>query len=98
MHLPFVHHNTIGRGGRTVVDGPLVKWVDGDKMNVYVYNRQDDGTPPLKPDEVPQPQGPFRLAFHFPNVWENHRRETGSGRLAHRSLPQAATRAIGRGS
>ena len=28
MHLPFVHHNTIGAGGRAVVDGPLTRLED----------------------------------------------------------------------
>ncbi len=74
MHLPFVHRTTIGRSGRTLVDGPLVKWVDDDrmKMHVFVYNRKDDGTLPLRPNQLPEPRGPFRLEFHFPNVWELH--------------------------
>jgi phenylpropionate dioxygenase-like ring-hydroxylating dioxygenase large terminal subunit len=70
MHLPFVHYNTIGRGGRTVVDGPLVK-LDGDTLNLWVYNRLDDGTPPHKPEELPPPTRPPFLIFHFPNLWEN---------------------------
>jgi phenylpropionate dioxygenase-like ring-hydroxylating dioxygenase large terminal subunit len=72
MHLPFVHHNTIGRGGRSLVDGPVVEWVSADKMYVYVFNRVDDGTPPRKPGELSKPQGPFRLEFLFPNLWQNH--------------------------
>ena len=72
VHLPFVHHNTIGRGGRTLVDGPLVEWVDDDRFYVYVYNRVDDGTPPRKPDELTKPPGEFHLEFIFPNLWQNH--------------------------
>jgi len=72
MHLPFVHHNTIGRGGRALVDGPLVEWVDEDKMFVYVFNRVDDGSPPRRPEELSRPDGPFRLEFIFPNLWQNH--------------------------
>ncbi len=74
VHLPFVHHNTIGRGGRTVVDGPGVQWVDDDLFYVYVFNRADDGTPPRKPDEVPVPptDREFKLEFLFPNLWQNH--------------------------
>lgn len=30
MHLPFVHKTTIGRGNRTLVHGPVVKWIDED--------------------------------------------------------------------
>jgi phenylpropionate dioxygenase-like ring-hydroxylating dioxygenase large terminal subunit len=72
MHLPFVHRNTIGRGGRTLVDGPMVKWISDDEMHVFVYNRRDDGQPPHRPDELREPDGPFRLEFRFPNLWQNH--------------------------
>ena len=73
-HLPFVHHNTIGRGGRTLVDGPRMEWEGEDMFFVYVYNRVDDGTPPRKPDEVPtpDPSRDLRLEFIFPNLWQNH--------------------------
>jgi len=72
VHVPFVHHNTIGRGGRTVVEGPAMEWLDDDSFNIYVYNRVDDGTPPRKASElpIPNPNG-FRLEFLFPNLWEN---------------------------
>jgi phenylpropionate dioxygenase-like ring-hydroxylating dioxygenase large terminal subunit len=72
VHLPFIHHNTIGRGERTVVDGPVIDWVDEDRFYVYVYYRADDGTPPRKASElpVPHPSG-FRLEFIFPNLWQN---------------------------
>jgi phenylpropionate dioxygenase-like ring-hydroxylating dioxygenase large terminal subunit len=72
VHLPFVHHNTIGRGGRTLVDGPLVEWVADDMFYIYAFNRQDDGTPPRKPEELSKPEDDFRLAFIFPNLWQNH--------------------------
>ena len=73
-HLPFVHHNTIGRGGRTLVDGPGIEWVSEDMFFVYFYNRLDDGTPPRKPEEVPvpDPDKDFKLEFIFPNLWQNH--------------------------
>ncbi len=72
VHVPFVHHDTIGRGGRTVVDGPAMEWVDEDMFYLYVYNRADDGTPPRRADElpIPHPSG-FRLEFIFPNLWQN---------------------------
>jgi phenylpropionate dioxygenase-like ring-hydroxylating dioxygenase large terminal subunit len=68
-HLPFVHHNTIGRGGRTLVDGPLTKLED-DKLRVWVYNRVDDGTPPRKPQEIPEPDFTAFVHFNFPNLWQ----------------------------
>jgi len=70
MHLPFVHHNTIGRGGRTLVDGPLATLQD-NKLQIWVYNRVDDGTLPRKPQEIPEPTRPAMLHFHFPNIWQN---------------------------
>ena len=73
-HLPFVHYNTIGRGGKTLVDGPGFQWAADDMFYVYFYNRIDDGTPPRRPDEVPvpDPEKPFKLEFIFPNLWQNH--------------------------
>jgi phenylpropionate dioxygenase-like ring-hydroxylating dioxygenase large terminal subunit len=73
-HLPFVHQNTIGRGGRTLVDGPGVQWISDDMFFVYIYNRIDDGKPPLKPQEVPipDPYKDFKIEFILPNLWQNH--------------------------
>lgn len=73
VHLPFVHHNTIGRGNRTVVDGPVVRWVDDQQLVFYVYNRVDDGTRPRRPEEIEvDPERDFHLAFIFPNLWQNY--------------------------
>jgi phenylpropionate dioxygenase-like ring-hydroxylating dioxygenase large terminal subunit len=74
VHLPFVHYNTIGRGCRTLVEGPGVEWIDENRFNVYVYNKVDDGSVPRKPTEVPvpDPDKEFRLEFVFPNLWQNH--------------------------
>jgi len=73
VHLPFVHYNTIGRGNRTLIDGPGLEIVDEDMFRVYVYNRVDDGTLPRKPSAVPVPDTvkPFKLEFIFPNLWQN---------------------------
>lgn len=69
-HLPFIHHNTIGRGQRTVVDGPLVRLED-DLLEIWVHNRSDDGNPPRKAEDLPEPtRHPF-LLFRFPNIWQN---------------------------
>ena len=72
VHLPFVHHNTIGRGNRILVDGPLTEWLDDDRFRVYVFNRVDDGTAPLKPGEITKQERDFWLEFIFPNLWQNH--------------------------
>jgi phenylpropionate dioxygenase-like ring-hydroxylating dioxygenase large terminal subunit len=73
VHLPFIHRNTIGRGNRTVVDGPLVEW-HGDKMlYTYVFNREDDGRPPRKPSEIHSEEARrVHLEFIFPNLWQNY--------------------------
>jgi phenylpropionate dioxygenase-like ring-hydroxylating dioxygenase large terminal subunit len=70
MHLPFVHHNTIGAGGRSLVDGPQVKLENGI-MKLWVYNRLDDGSLALKAYEIPEPKREPFLIFIFPNLWEN---------------------------
>ena len=73
VHLPFVHRKTIGRGNRTLVDGPVVEW-KGDKMfYTYVFNREDDGRPPRKPSELsPKTSTSVHLEFIFPNLWQNY--------------------------
>ena len=70
MHLPFVHHNTIGRGNRTVVDGPYVELNDG-LMEIWVMNRTDDGSLVKKPKEINRPDRRPFLQFIFPNLWHN---------------------------
>lgn len=73
VHLPFIHRNSIGRGNRTLVDGPVVEW-RGDKMlYTYVFNRVDDGTPPRKPSELkPKDARSVHLEFIMPNLWQNY--------------------------
>jgi phenylpropionate dioxygenase-like ring-hydroxylating dioxygenase large terminal subunit len=74
VHLPFVHYNTIGRGCRTLVEGPGIRWVDEDLLEVYAYNKVDDGSDPRTSEQVPvpRPDVDFKLEFLFPNLWENH--------------------------
>jgi phenylpropionate dioxygenase-like ring-hydroxylating dioxygenase large terminal subunit len=69
-HLPFVHYNTIGRGGRTVVDGPVVE-MDGDRIDIWVFNRIDDGTPRRDARELDKGGRNPSLQFQFPNYWHN---------------------------
>jgi phenylpropionate dioxygenase-like ring-hydroxylating dioxygenase large terminal subunit len=71
IHLPFVHHNTIGRGNKTVVDGPRLDWLNENHFRFYVRNRADDGTPPLKPMELAIDDSQVHLDFKFPNLWQN---------------------------
>jgi phenylpropionate dioxygenase-like ring-hydroxylating dioxygenase large terminal subunit len=90
-HLPFVHYNTIGRGGRTLIDGPVTK-LEHDRLRVWVYNRKDDGTAPLKPDEIPEPETHALLHFHFPNIWQNRLGENMRVMLAFVPIDEENTR------
>ena len=68
-HLPFVHARTIGRGNRTLVNGPYTTLED-NKIRVWVTNQPDAGLPAAKPTELPPPNTPPGLMFNFPNVWQ----------------------------
>lgn len=75
VHLPFIHHNTIGRGNKTLVNGPIAReeshWPGDHLINLWVYNEIDNGHKPLKPSEMPEPERRPFLQFRFPNVWQN---------------------------
>ncbi|MGC9151389.1 MAG: Rieske 2Fe-2S domain-containing protein [Microbacter sp.] len=72
-HIPFIHRKTIGRSHKTLVDGPLVTWKDEKQLIMYVFNRHDDGTPALKPEQLQaKSETEQHLAFIFPNLWQNY--------------------------
>ncbi|MFH1468036.1 MAG: aromatic ring-hydroxylating dioxygenase subunit alpha [Pseudomonadota bacterium] len=70
VHLPFVHRTTIGRGHRTVVDGPGVK-TEGDDLFLWVHNRTDDGAPARRAEEFSATTGRPQLHFRHPGIWQN---------------------------
>jgi phenylpropionate dioxygenase-like ring-hydroxylating dioxygenase large terminal subunit len=71
-HLPFVHATTIGRGGRTVVDGPYSECcIEGNSLYVWVTNRVENGQPALGAKDVLKPGRHPNLQFVFPNLWQN---------------------------
>lgn len=75
VHLPFIHHNTIGRGNRTIVNGPIAKeeniWPGDHLINLWVYNEADNGQKPKRASELPEPtRRPF-LQFRYGNLWQN---------------------------
>jgi len=71
VHLPFVHASSIGRGNKTLVNGPVVKWKD-ELMTFYVNNVADDGKlRPLKPNEIKNYELLFSLQLQMPNIWQN---------------------------
>lgn len=70
FHLPFVHHNTIGRGAKYVSDGPVTVLED-ETLKVWVTNRGENGQPAkFQRDLTKQPE-PALLYFKFPNIWMN---------------------------
>lgn len=72
VHVPFVHKTTIGRGNKTLVNGPVVTR-EKEMITFYVNNVVDDGkTSPLKPNEIADYEKLFHLQFHYPNIWQNY--------------------------
>ena len=69
VHLPFVHHNTIGKGNKTLVNGPAVEFSDGF-LRTSANNEKDNGQTPKKSEDCSVGDKVF-LCFHFPNVWMN---------------------------
>ncbi len=69
VHLPFVHHNTIGKGNKTLVNGPKVTWENGILIT-SANNEQDHGQKPRLPNECVIKD--IHLSFLFPNIWMNH--------------------------
>jgi phenylpropionate dioxygenase-like ring-hydroxylating dioxygenase large terminal subunit len=75
VHLPFIHATTIGRGMKTLVNGPLVKeeshWPGDHLINLWVQNEIDTGQKPKRASEMSQPaRRPF-LQFRYGNLWHN---------------------------
>jgi phenylpropionate dioxygenase-like ring-hydroxylating dioxygenase large terminal subunit len=75
IHLPFVHYNTIGRGSKTVVQGPRYKvdeFPSGHVMiSVWFDNETEQGQLPRKPNEMPPAVKHPQIRFCFPNIWHN---------------------------
>ncbi len=68
-HLAFVHHNTIGRGGKTLCHGPKVVWIDDNTFQTSANNEVDTGQLPKDADACVIKT--TNLMFHFPNIWLN---------------------------
>ncbi|QQO10223.1 aromatic ring-hydroxylating oxygenase subunit alpha [Breznakiella homolactica] len=71
VHLPFVHYNTIGRGNRTLVNGPIEQ-IRGNEILFWPRNTEDHGEKPLKQADFPAPdESSQHIHFIFPNLWQN---------------------------
>lgn len=69
VHVPIVHYNTIGRGNKTLINGPKVEYENG-VLKTSANNEVDEG-------QLPKPAAEcvFKdtyLNFKFPNLWLNH--------------------------
>ena len=69
VHVPFVHYNTIGRGNKTLVNGPKALFENG-MITTSANNEVDTGQTPKTADECTV-KSTF-LSFIFPNIWMNH--------------------------
>lgn len=69
VHLPFVHATTIGRGGKTLVNGPRVEIIPGGLVT-SANNEVDYGQTPKAPTDCVIKN--TYLKFLFPNIWMNH--------------------------
>ena len=69
VHVPIVHYNTIGRGNKTLINGPKVIFED-DALITSANNEDDHGQLPKKPEECVIK--PTFLKFRYPNLWMNH--------------------------
>jgi len=69
VHLPFVHRTTIGRGNKTVVNGPKIEFIPAGLIT-SADNSVDEGQSP-KPASECEIKKTY-LKFLFPNIWLNH--------------------------
>ncbi len=80
IHLPFGHHNTIGRGGKKVNRGPRHKveeFPGGHAMiSVWVDNETDKGQVPLNPNHMHTTENHLQIQFRFLNIGHNWLRDT----------------------
>ncbi|MEI6456543.1 MAG: aromatic ring-hydroxylating dioxygenase subunit alpha [bacterium] len=72
VHVPYIHHTTIGRGLGPVVNGPFTK-LTGNSLSFWPWNEAERGQKPLRPDEIKEPKNSsIYITFLFPNLWQNH--------------------------
>lgn len=69
VHVPIVHYNTIGRGNKTLVNGPKVIFENG-VLRTSANNEVDVGQTPKPASECVIKD--TYLDFMFPNLWMNH--------------------------
>jgi len=68
VHVPIVHYNTIGRGNKTLINGPKVIFED-KVLLTSTNNERDVGQKPKPPKDCVIKS--TYLKFRFPNIWLN---------------------------
>lgn len=69
VHVPIVHYNTIGRGNKTLINGPKTLFENGT-LTTSANNEVDVGQTPKSPADCVIKS--TYLSFRYPNVWMNH--------------------------
>jgi len=70
VHLPIVHYNTIGKGNKTLINGPKIEFLNGI-LRTCANNEVDTGQKPKAPKDCEIFENLY-LQFIFPNLWMNH--------------------------
>lgn len=71
VHVPFIHKTTIGKGNKTLVNGPVTT-TENNTITVKVFNSEDLGNPPKKAEELADISREQKLIFRYPNLWQNY--------------------------
>ena len=69
VHVPIVHYNTIGKGNKTLINGPKVEF-ENNILRTSANNEVDTGQKPKPASECVIKD--TNLNFIFPNTWMNH--------------------------
>jgi len=69
VHVPIVHYNTIGRGNKTLINGPKVV-IENGELITSANNEVDNGQLPKPASECVIKD--TNLHFKYPNIWMNH--------------------------
>jgi len=70
VHVPIVHYNTIGRGNKTLINGPKSEYIN-KILRTSADNALDIGQKPKTAAECTISDKIY-LNFIFPNLWMNH--------------------------
>lgn len=72
VHVPFVHSTTIGKGNKTVINGPVVELEKENRLlRFYVENVTDHCQKALLDSQMTNYKEKTYIEFYFPNTWQN---------------------------